>query len=88
MYAGLSEENIVIEPTYVGGDYGGKGSPLNVPLTYFLSRLAGRPVRMVMDSVAERTAAPVLRVRDLGQDERRLNRCESPAGNDVDEGGG
>lgn len=53
----LPEENIVVEPTYVGGDYGGKGSPLNIPLTYFLSRAAGRPVRMIMDSVAEFTAS-------------------------------
>jgi len=54
---GLPEESIVVEPTLVGGDYGGKGSPLNIPLTYFLSRTAGRPVRMIMDSVAEFTAA-------------------------------
>jgi CO/xanthine dehydrogenase Mo-binding subunit len=53
----LPEASIVVEPTYVGGDFGGKGSPLNIPLTYFLSRAAGRPVRMIMDPVAEFTAA-------------------------------
>ncbi|HEX6511983.1 MAG TPA: molybdopterin cofactor-binding domain-containing protein, partial [Chloroflexota bacterium] len=31
--------------------------PMNIPLTYFLSRASGRPVRVIMDSVAELTAA-------------------------------
>jgi CO/xanthine dehydrogenase Mo-binding subunit len=53
----LAEADVVVEPTYVGGDFGGKGSPMNMPLTYLLSGAAGRPVRMMMDSVAEFTAA-------------------------------
>jgi CO/xanthine dehydrogenase Mo-binding subunit len=45
---GLDPERIVVEPVYVGGDFGGKGSPMHVPLTYFLSRASGRPVRLVL----------------------------------------
>jgi len=52
----LPESEIVVEPTYVGGDYGGKGSPMNIPLTYYLSRAAGRPVRTIMDYSEELTA--------------------------------
>jgi CO/xanthine dehydrogenase Mo-binding subunit len=45
---GFAPESIVVEPVYVGGDFGGKGSPMHVPLAYFLSRAAGRPVRLVL----------------------------------------
>jgi CO/xanthine dehydrogenase Mo-binding subunit len=49
-------ERILVEPTYVGGDFGGKGSPMHVPLAYFLSRVAQRPVRLLLSSVEDMQA--------------------------------
>ncbi len=49
----LPPDKVVIEPVFVGGDFGGKGSPMLIPLAYFLSKEAGRPVRIVMDGVSE-----------------------------------
>ena len=46
---GVDKENLLINPTYVGGDFGGKGCPWDEPLAYFLSLKTGRPVKMVMD---------------------------------------
>jgi CO/xanthine dehydrogenase Mo-binding subunit len=53
---GLPKERIRLNPVAIGGDYGGKGSPMDIPLAYFLARHTGRPVRMVMDYVEEFTA--------------------------------
>ncbi|MBV9120121.1 MAG: molybdopterin-dependent oxidoreductase, partial [Chloroflexi bacterium] len=54
---GLEPERIIIEPVYVGGDFGGKGSPMHVPLAYHLSKAAGRPVRVVLSSSEDFQAA-------------------------------
>ena len=40
--------SITVHPVPVGGDFGGKGSPMDAPVAYLLSRAAGHPVRMVM----------------------------------------
>jgi carbon-monoxide dehydrogenase large subunit len=53
---GLAEDRIVVHPVAIGGDFGGKGSPMDVPIAYLLSRETGRPVKMVM-SYAEELAA-------------------------------
>jgi CO/xanthine dehydrogenase Mo-binding subunit len=53
---GLPKERIRLNPIAIGGDYGGKGSPMDIPLAYFLARRSGRPVKMVMDYVEELTA--------------------------------
>ncbi len=53
----LPPEQIVVESTYVGGDFGGKGSAMDVPLAYLLSKASGRPVRMVLGGAEELTAA-------------------------------
>lgn len=53
---GLPKERILLHPVAIGGDYGGKGSPMDIPLAYFLARRTGRPVKMVMDYVEELTA--------------------------------
>src|SRR5262249_11064199 len=37
----------------VGGDFGGKGSAMDVPLAYFLAERSGRPVKMVMSYTEE-----------------------------------
>jgi CO/xanthine dehydrogenase Mo-binding subunit len=54
---GIPLERFLINHTYIGGDFGGKGSPLNVALCYFLALRSGRPVKMVMDYVEEFMAA-------------------------------
>jgi CO/xanthine dehydrogenase Mo-binding subunit len=42
-------EKLVVHPVYIGGDFGGKGDFMDVPVCYFLSLRSGRPVKMVMD---------------------------------------
>jgi carbon-monoxide dehydrogenase large subunit len=54
---GIEPEKIVFHPVTVGGDFGGKGSPMNVPLGYFLTKAVGKPVRMVFDYAEEFMAA-------------------------------
>lgn len=41
-------QKIVVHPCYIGGDFGGKGDFMDVPVCYFLSLKSGRPVKMVM----------------------------------------
>ena len=53
----LPVERIVVEPTYVGGDFGGKGSAMEIPLAAYLSRASGRPVRITLSGVEEFTSA-------------------------------
>ncbi|MCH8281797.1 MAG: xanthine dehydrogenase family protein molybdopterin-binding subunit [Chloroflexi bacterium] len=53
---GLPEERILLHPVSIGGDFGGKGSAMDIPLAYFLALRSGRPVRMVMDYMEELTA--------------------------------
>jgi CO/xanthine dehydrogenase Mo-binding subunit len=52
----LPKERIRLHPVAIGGDYGGKGSPMDIPVAYFLAVRTGRPVKMVMDYVEELTA--------------------------------
>ncbi len=49
----VPKETIRVNPTSIGGDFGGKGSFMDVPLCYHLARHTGRPVKMVMDYVQE-----------------------------------
>ena len=49
----LSQEQIRINPCTIGGDFGGKGSFMDVPLCYYLALHSGRPVKMVMDYIQE-----------------------------------
>jgi carbon-monoxide dehydrogenase large subunit len=53
---GLPKERLRLNPVAIGGDYGGKGSPMDIPLAYFLAVHSGRPVKIVMDYVEEFTA--------------------------------
>lgn len=53
---GLEIDQIVVQHSWVGGDFGGKGSPMDVPLCYFLAKATGRPVRTTM-TFAEELAA-------------------------------
>jgi CO/xanthine dehydrogenase Mo-binding subunit len=61
-------EQITAHSPAIGGDFGGKGSPMDMPLCYELSRRTGRPVRMTRRYAEELTAsgprhASVSRVR-------------------------
>jgi CO/xanthine dehydrogenase Mo-binding subunit len=49
----LATEQINVNPTSIGGDFGGKGSFMDVPLCYYLALHSGRPVKMVMDYIQE-----------------------------------
>jgi carbon-monoxide dehydrogenase large subunit len=49
----VPEERIVVHPAPIGGDFGGKGSFMDVPLVYFLAAARGRPVKMVMTYTEE-----------------------------------
>jgi CO/xanthine dehydrogenase Mo-binding subunit len=51
--AGISRDDILLHRSTIGGDFGGKGTPLDLPICYFLARAAGRPVRMVADYIEE-----------------------------------
>jgi CO/xanthine dehydrogenase Mo-binding subunit len=70
---GLDPEAIVVEPAFLGGDFGGKGSPGDAPLCAELSRLTGRPVALTLRYSEDLTATDVrhpsrTRVR-IGADE-------------------
>ncbi len=45
---GIPETSIVIEGTWVGGGFGGKGASLLEPYAMVLARAAGRPVRLAL----------------------------------------
>ncbi len=49
----VPKETIRVNPTSIGGDFGGKGSFMDVPLCYHLALQSGRPVKMVMDYIQE-----------------------------------
>jgi CO/xanthine dehydrogenase Mo-binding subunit len=53
----LDAEQMRFNPVTIGGDFGGKGQPRNIPLCYHLAKAAGRPVRMVFDYTEEFGAA-------------------------------
>jgi CO/xanthine dehydrogenase Mo-binding subunit len=54
---GVEPAKIVFHPVTIGGDFGGKGSPMNIPLGYYLNKAVGAPVRMVFDYTEEFMAA-------------------------------
>jgi CO/xanthine dehydrogenase Mo-binding subunit len=53
----LPSEKIRINPAFIGGDFGGKGSYMDTHVAYWLSKATGRPIRMVMTYVEELMAA-------------------------------
>ena len=53
---GIPTDQIVIHHSVVGGDFGGKGSPMDVPLCYFFAKITGRPVRATMSYTEELSA--------------------------------
>jgi CO/xanthine dehydrogenase Mo-binding subunit len=55
--ADLYPEQVVVHPSSIGGDFGGKGSFMDVPVCYHLARVSGKPVKMVMTYSEELTAS-------------------------------
>ena len=53
----VPEERLLFHPTHIGGDFGGKGGSMDIPVCYFLSLKSGRPVKMIMDYNEELLAA-------------------------------
>src|SRR6185437_16404203 len=53
---GISIEDVVYEYSRVGGEFGGKGALMDAPLCYWLAKVTGRPVKMVMTYTEELTA--------------------------------
>ncbi|HXG36999.1 MAG TPA: xanthine dehydrogenase family protein molybdopterin-binding subunit, partial [Dehalococcoidia bacterium] len=54
---GLPDEQVLVHPVHVGGDFGGKGDALDLPIAYFLAKQSGRPVRIVMTYLEELLAS-------------------------------
>jgi CO/xanthine dehydrogenase Mo-binding subunit len=54
---GIPEERIRVNVVSVGGDFGGKGDARDLPIAYLLSKMADRPVKIVMSYVEELTAS-------------------------------
>ncbi len=54
---GLPITRVRVIPSFVGGDFGGKGMIFDEPLCYYLALKAGRPVKMVMTRQEEFLAA-------------------------------
>jgi CO/xanthine dehydrogenase Mo-binding subunit len=46
----LPTSDVIVNVITVGGDFGAKGSPFEVPLAYHLARQTGRPVKFVLSS--------------------------------------
>ena len=51
--ADIPRNDIVLHHSHIGGDFGGKGTPLNLAICYFLAKAAGRPVRIASDYIEE-----------------------------------
>lgn len=54
---GVPSGEIQVNFAAIGGDFGGKGSPMEIPLCYYLAKASRRPVKMVMDYMDEFMAA-------------------------------
>jgi CO/xanthine dehydrogenase Mo-binding subunit len=49
----IDESNVVVEHTRIGGEFGGKGAVMDIPVAYHLARLARAPIRIVMTYTEE-----------------------------------
>ncbi len=45
----IAPEKIRVNPVAIGGDFGGKGAPIDEPICYLLAFRTGRPVKMIME---------------------------------------
>lgn len=55
---GLPEEQVIIEPSAIGGDFGGKGLTADELPCYYLARATGRSVQYVADYTEELRRGP------------------------------
>lgn len=46
---GIAKEKIRVNPVSIGGDFGGKGAPIDEPICYLLAERSGKPVKMIME---------------------------------------
>ena len=53
----IPEERIRMNPVNVGGEFGGKGDGVDLPVLYFLAQKAKRPVKIVMSYAEELSAS-------------------------------
>ncbi|MBV9897004.1 MAG: xanthine dehydrogenase family protein molybdopterin-binding subunit [Chloroflexi bacterium] len=53
----LPESQIVVDATFIGGDFGGKGLSIDEFTCFFLARATGRPIKAVMSYVDELQAS-------------------------------
>src|SRR5258706_1826702 len=53
----LPEERIRMNVVNVGGEFGGKGDGVDLPILYFLAQKSGRPVKLVMTYAEELSAS-------------------------------
>jgi len=53
---GIAKEKLVFHPMHIGGDFGGKGGFMDVPVAYFLSKKSAQAVKVIMDYTEELTA--------------------------------
>jgi CO/xanthine dehydrogenase Mo-binding subunit len=56
-WLGINEEKVIFQVGAVGGDFGGKGTLMDLPLCYFLAKVTGRPAKMIMSYAEELSAA-------------------------------
>ncbi|HLN85605.1 MAG TPA: molybdopterin cofactor-binding domain-containing protein, partial [Candidatus Limnocylindrales bacterium] len=56
-WLGIERQKIVFHVGSVGGDFGGKGTLMDLPLCYYLAKVTGRPAKMVMSYAEELSAA-------------------------------
>ncbi|HEY6046782.1 MAG TPA: xanthine dehydrogenase family protein molybdopterin-binding subunit, partial [Pyrinomonadaceae bacterium] len=45
----IAPQSVCIHPVAIGGDFGGKGAPIDEPICYLLALRTGRPVKMIME---------------------------------------
>jgi CO/xanthine dehydrogenase Mo-binding subunit len=53
----LPESQIVVDASFIGGDFGGKGLSIDEFTCYFMARATGRPIKAVMNYVDELQAS-------------------------------
>ena len=49
----LEKENVIIEPSFIGGEFGAKGLPIEAPALAFLARATGRPLKHVRSYIED-----------------------------------
>ncbi|MGZ9130872.1 MAG: xanthine dehydrogenase family protein molybdopterin-binding subunit, partial [Candidatus Binatia bacterium] len=54
---GVAEERIRMNVVNVGGEFGGKGDGVDLPILYFLAQKTGRPVKFIMTYAEELSAS-------------------------------